>query len=45
MAVAPMRAIGERTEGPLDHRVTACPKAPDSHVIIYFKLRYNEKDV
>ena len=44
MAVAPMRSIGERTEGPLDHRVTVCPKNAD-FVIIHFKLRYNEKDV
>lgn len=38
-----MRKIGEPTYGPLLNRTVVDPEHPNTHIIIYFKLSFNEK--
>lgn len=38
-----MRKIGEPTYGSLSNRTVTDPSSPDTHIIIYFKLDWNEK--
>lgn len=42
--VAFMRTVGELTYGPLVDRVQELPADKD-HVVLWFKITYNEKDV